>query len=349
MICTAARGGMRAMVDSYEMDGLFSRWNIRLLFTHNEGGIIGRLVLAGRAYLALLGMLVTGQVRLLHCHTAMRGSFWRKSIFSLSALAFRVPVVFHLHGSEMKSFVSSQPKILRRLIGWILEKQTRVIVLSTSWENYVRSIAPRARVVVLPNYVRLPDLATRTPSENKNNIRTLFLGLVCHRKGVYDLLPAFREALLAVPNLHLIIGGNGEVDQARGVASELGISEQVTFTGWISGEDKRAQLQAADIYVLPSHNEGLPVSLLEAMSWQLPVLTTRVGGIAELVREGIDGYLVAGGDRPALTLALSRLASDAGLRARMGHAGRQRVEELFSMELVLPKLESIYSELAGKR
>lgn len=340
---------MRAVVDRYELDGLFIKWNIRLLFTHCEGSVGSRLVFASRAYLTFLGMLITAQVRLLHCHAAMRGSFWRKSVFSLSALALRVPVVFHLHGSEMKTFVSGQPVLLRRLISWILERQTRVIVLSESWKDYIQSIAPNARVWVIPNYVQLPDLATRTAPTGETNVRALFLGLVGQRKGVYDLLSAFADALSLAPNLHLVIAGNGEVEQARRLASELGILEHVTFTGWLNGEDKLAELRAADFYVLPSHNEGLPVSLLEAMSWQMPVVSTLVGGIPELVRGGIDGYLIEPGDRPALTLALSNLASNMAQRTSMGREARQRVKELFSAEVVLPRLESVYAELTELR
>lgn len=345
MICTAARGGMRSVVEAYQTDGLFERWNVILLSPHVEGTILVRLFTALKTFLIFIGLLLRRRVSLVHCHAAMKGSFWRKSLFALVAKMSGVPVVFHLHGSEMKTFVERQPKMLQRLISRVLESQSVVVVLSESWRDYVRLIAPQATIQILSNYVRLPDLSNKSDRSNQTDIEFLFLGVIGKRKGIYDLLPAFKTALSVVPELKLIIGGNGEVERAREVVAELGIADRVIFAGWINGEEKIRRLQQAQIYVLPSHNEGLPVSLLEAMSWQVPVISTRVGGIPELVRDNVDGILINAGDQNALSAALIRLAQHADLRSTMGTAGRLQVERKFSMDVVLPQLESIYSGL----
>jgi glycosyltransferase involved in cell wall biosynthesis len=345
MICTAARGGMRSVVERYSADGLFSRWNVVLLSSHIEGGFILRLTTAAQAFFLFIGLLLRRRVSLVHCHAAMRGSFWRKSLFSLTARAAGVPVIFHLHGSEMKTFVDKQPVFLRRFISWILAKQSVVIVLTDSWRIYIKSISPRASIQVLSNYVDLPALSENASKYNDTDVHLLFLGLVGMRKGVYDLLPAFRDAITKVPGLRLIIGGNGEVGQAKVLAAQLNIDDRVLFAGWVSGEDKINYLCQADIYILPSYNEGLPVSLLEAMSWQIPVISTRVGGIPELVRDGIDGLLVDAGDHAAISSAIIKLSQDAGLRRQMGKAARDQVECNFSKQVVLPKIEELYSSL----
>ena len=106
--------------------------------------------------------------------------------------------------------------------------------------------------------------------------------------------------------------------RARALTVELNIENHVVFAGWVSGEEKENLLSRVNIYVLPSYNEGLPVSLLEAMSWQVPVISTRVGGIPELVREGIDGLLIEAGDRAAFSLAIVTLAKDPDLRKKRG-------------------------------
>lgn len=342
MICTAARGGMRAVVEGYKADGLFSRWNVILLSPHVEGGLMLRLVTALQALVRFIGLLILQRVSLVHCHAAMKGSFWRKSIFALLARVAGVPVIFHLHGSEMKPFVDSQPLLLQRLIAWLLAKQSVVVVLSESWLHYVKSISPKANVEILPNYVVLPDLRAKSESD-LDKVNFLFLGVVGTRKGVYDLLPAFKTAVTEVPTLRLTIGGNGEVEQAQKIASELGIDSKILFAGWVSGEDKLKLLQQAHIYVLPSYNEGLPVSLLEAMSWQVPVISTRVGGIPELVRDGVDGVLIEAGDQVALASAIIKLAKEIGLRNQMGSAAREQVEQNFSKLAVLPRLERLYA------
>lgn len=349
MVCTAARGGMRAVVEGYQADGIFDRWNVVLLNPHAEDTLAARLKMAASALLRFLVLLISRQVALVHCHSAMRGSFWRKSIFALLARAFGIPVLFHLHGSEMKTFVNSQPRVLQGLIAWILSKQTVVVVLSKSWLEYIEGIAPTARVEILPNYVNLPTLHSPVEAANHGLTNVLFLGLVGVRKGVYDLLPAFKKALASAPDLRLTIGGNGEVDKAQALAQELGISDKVHFAGWVSGADKLRLLSQAQVYTLPSHNEGLPVSLLEAMSWNVPVVTTRVGGIPELVRDGVDGLLIDAGDQEALANALADLALNVDRRTIMGIEARSQVERTFSAGVVIPRLDGLYRAVLSKR
>jgi glycosyltransferase involved in cell wall biosynthesis len=345
MICTAGRGGIRSVVEGYLSDGLFSRWNVLLLYSHVEGGPVIRLAAAVKALFRLIFLLLMRRVDLVHCHVSNQTSFLRKSIFALAARLFGVPVVFHLHGSETKKFVDNQPALLQRFIGWNLAKQSMVVVLSDSWLHYVKSISPRANVEVLPNYVELPELPSNAARGNEGVLDILFLGMVGTRKGIYDLLPAFKDVLAQFPQLRLIIGGNGEVERAQALAMALKIENHVVFTGWVNGEEKLDLLRQAQIYVLPSYNEGFPVSLLEAMSWQIPVISTRVGGIAELVREGVDGLLIDAGDRTALSSAIINLTENAVLRQNMGVEARDNVEHNFSKCVVLPRLEGFYRAL----
>ncbi len=345
MICTAGRGGMLSVVEGYKADGLFDRWNIEFLSSHVEGGLTLRLVIAMKAFLRLIGLLITKQVKLVHCHSAMRSSFWRKSLLALTSRFFGVPVIFHLHGSEMKPFVEAQPYFLKRLIAWSLKKQSVVIVLSKSWLSYVKSISPMANVKIIPNYVELPDLNNRKKHTPDEDIVVLFLGLLGKRKGIYDLLPAFKDALQHVPSLRLIIGGNGEVKQVQNLITQLNIDKNAELVGWVSGDLKADLLSRAQIFVLPSYNEGLPVSLLEAMSWQVPVITTRVGGIPEQVRDGLDGVLIDPGDCVALSSAIVELASSDKLRQKMGKSAREHVESKYSKDIILPKLDGLYRSL----
>ncbi len=348
MVCTAGRGGMLSVIESYRLDGLFDRWGVRLFSPHDEGSLARRLYLAAVEILRFIVEILTHRVTLVHCHAAELGSFWRKSIFGLLARARRIPVLFHLHGAEMKDFYDAQAAPIRRLITWILERYSAVVVLSPSWADWVHSVAPGARVFVLHNYVRMPAIERRHDA-GEEPIKVLFLGIIGHRKGVYDLLPAFAQALDARPGMKLLIGGNGEVEQARARAAELGLADSVEFLGWVGADRRDELLAAADVFVLPSYNEGLPISLLEAMSWGVPVVSTTVGGIPELIRDGTDGFLLEAGDVPALARSLIELASDASLRERMGRAGREQVAEAFSREAVLPRLEQLYAEVSGGR
>ena len=154
-------------------------------------------------------------------------------------------------------------------------------------------------------------------------------------------MPAFKDALAEFPMLHLTVGGNGEVEKARALAEELGIERRVAFAGWVSGETKAGLLGRSASLFCPPIMKGFQSVCLEAMSWQIPVVSTRVGD-TDLVRNGVDGFLIEAGDRTALSSAIVDLAKDAGLREQMGMEGRSRVQREFSKAAVLPKLEDVY-------
>lgn len=347
MLCTGARGGMRSVIESYANAGLFARWNVRLLYSHVDGGAARR---AGAGVVALLrfaALLARGRVGLLHAHAATGVSFWRKAMFASLARAAGVPVVWHVHGAEMRSFYAAHGASGRARIRHQLEAAARVVVLSRSWRDFVLDIAPRAQVEIIVNHVQVPRAQDcRHPHAG---LTVLFLGMLGQRKGIYDLLPAFKGVAQRVGGMRLLVGGNGEVEQTAQAVRDLGLADTVEVLGWVAGAAKQALLAQADVFVLPSYNEGLPVSVLEAMSYGVPVISTRVGGIPELVREGVDGYLIDAGDRSALEDRLWRLAADAALRRAMGDAARARIEAEYSEAAVLPVLEAMYAQLLTAR
>ena len=346
MICTQARGGMRSVVEAYARDGVFERWGFEFLWTHREGSAFLRVVTAAKAYFRLLSLLFRNQISFMHVHAAMRGSFWRKSIFAATARRFGVPSIIHLHGSEMKTFYNSLSASRRLAVRRSLERAEAVIVLSESWREFVSQIAPGARLVVINNYVSLPSpVPLAVP---KKEFSVLFLGLLGHRKGIFDLLESWPSILSAIPEARLRVGGNGEVDAAKAKAESLGISNSVEFLGWVDGEQKLDLLKQTDTFVLPSYNEGLPMSVLEAMSWAKPVVTTKVGGIPELVTDQVDGLLIQAGDQLALSSALIRLGRDFEFRTQIGLAGRKRIADRFSDQAVLPLLESVYRQVLNR-
>ncbi|KAA2236918.1 glycosyltransferase family 4 protein [Salinarimonas soli] len=344
MIWNAARGGMRSVVEGYVQDGFVASQGVHLIHSYADGSFVHRQMVLARALAQFARMLVTEPVGLVHIHAAMRGSFWRKSLFARMARARGVPVLLHLHGSEMKAFYERQSPRLQAAITGQLELATRVLVLSESWRDFVQIVAPGARVVVVPNYVTVPPQIVRPRTSNTT---LLFLGLIGPRKGTYDLLRAFARASSEYPSLRLVLGGNGEVEEARRLSAELGIAERVDFRGWVGPQERVSLLADADVYVLPSYNEGLPMSVLEAMAAGLPVITTDVGGIPELITNGRDGVLVTPGDINALAAAITRLAYTAEERERLGAAARARVLQHYSHGVVIKLLDAVYAETSA--
>jgi glycosyltransferase involved in cell wall biosynthesis len=339
-------GGVAAVVGVYRAGGLFAQYPIRYLATHRDGGGLLKLRTAAGALLRFAGMLLAGQVSLLHCHTASRNSFWRKAPFFLLAFLFRVPAILHLHGGEFHLFYEKESGPLKqRLIRFIFDHAAHVLVLSGRWRQWVAGISRNPHISILYNPVQLPvlpDWSQRVPGQ------TLFFGRLGRGKGVYDLLAAARELKARHPGLQLALGGDGEVDQARAAAAEQGIGANTQFLGWVRGAQKTQALERAMIYTLPSYNEGMPMSILEAMAYGLPVLATPVGGIPEVISDGVEGYLVAPGDVPALAQRWHELLADPALARRMGEAARVKVAAHFSTEAVLPQLGALYQSLGAR-
>jgi glycosyltransferase involved in cell wall biosynthesis len=185
------------------------------------------------------------------------------------------------------------------------------------------------------------DAAPRAPA------RILFLGRLGHAKGTYDLLQAVHLLLARHPDIELVLVGDGDAAAAHQAAQKLGLGAHVVLPGWVAGAAKAQLLANATVFVLPSYAEGLPMSLLEAMAAGLAVIASAVGGIPEIVTDGIEGRLVEPGDVPALAHALDRVLSDCAVRARMGRAGRAKAESAFASRLVVPQVEKIYRQLGA--
>ena len=163
------------------------------------------------------------------------------------------------------------------------------------------------------------------------------------------------DVLLAVRRLRdrgvdavlCMVGDGPDRDAVEQRAHDLDIVRQCLFVGY---QDEVAPYYAAfDALILPSANEGTPVSAIEALAGGRPVVATRVGGVPDVVRDGVDGFLVEPGDVAAMADRLAELAGDSELRARMGAAGRDRVLERYSVERLLDDMDRLYRELLDSK
>ncbi len=285
---------------------------------------------AGRVALRMLELRLAGRLALVHLNVAERGSIWRKGVLLAWARLLGVPVLLHLHAAQVIAFHAGLGPVRRRLVGAMFRQASRVVVLGGPWRDWVAGLGvPASRIAVVRNGVPRPVAApTRRPAGLP--FRLLFLGNLSARKGVPELLDALASPALAGVAVHLTLAGGGAAAFRERVAA-LGLEPRVTFTGWLDAQAVAACLAAADALVLPSHDEGLPLVILEALGLGLPVVTTPVGAIPEVLREGETALLVPPGDATALAAALARLVGDEGLRERLGAAGRALYEREFTL------------------
>lgn len=338
-----APGGMSAVVCSYRDAGLFEAAAVRYLNTYTAPGVRTQLRVFGAALLRFGRALAVGDVRLLHVHSASRGSFWRKSLLCAMARFAGVPYLFHIHSGEFLAFHERGCGVLGR---WWIKRTLcgagAVLVLTPGWLARMRAAFGEARFLVAPNPV---VVAARAPAARGGGHRLLFLGRIRQKKGAFDLLRAFAAVRQAVPGAMLVMAGDGEVGDGVRLSQELGIADAVEFTGWIEGEAKQRALDQAQVFVLPSYFEGLPIGVLEAMASGLLVVASPVGGIPDVIDDGVHGLLVAAGDVDALSLALVTALRDSDATNRMVAAAWQRVQQ-HEAGTVMQRVLAIYDEIA---
>ena len=338
----AGMGGIRTVVEGYIQAGLFDEIDCTYVTTHRPGspGTKVLAALSGWARVAL--RLITLDSPLVHIHLSSRASFWRKSVVCLLARLARRPYLLHVHGSEFAQFYEECSPRARRIVRGVLARATLVLALSQAWRETLREISPRARLEVLTNAVPLPPLEElRRPGRGRPTL--LFLGEVARHKGVLELARAFAQVTDRVGQLQLVYGGTGSArEEVRELTAQLKLGDRVEFTGWLEAQRKRAAFAGATIFVLPSYVEGMPMALLEAMSWGLPTIATAVGGVPEVITHEVNGLLVPPGDIEALAAAVARLMGDPALRRQLGEAARETIATRFSIGTAVERLIGIY-------
>jgi glycosyltransferase involved in cell wall biosynthesis len=296
--------------------------DLRAIPTHADGSAARRLRAWATGSLRVLGLLATRRVDVLHVHVSERGSVLRKSILVAAARAARVPVLLHCHGARFFDWYPTLPAPALRAIARTFRLANLVVTLGEpSRARYVDLLGlDPDRVAVAPNAITLPE---RVPDRGGQiTIGVLFLGRFGDRKGSADVLAAMVELPAEVQEITTLrMAGDGEVDETRTLAAELGV--QADITGWLTPAERDQALRAAQIFVLPSRQEELPMAMLEAMGWGLAPIVTPVGSIPEVITDERNGLLVAPGEIAELSKAIQRVLTDDDLRARLADAARE--------------------------
>lgn len=346
------RGGIASVVSAIRDEGFFEWARVRYVATHVHGGPARKASQFTGAVIAATARLASGRVLLAHAHVSSNGSFWRKALLLWIARCFGVPTIFHLHSGGFDEYATRRPggALRRRCIRRTLEASDCVIVLSERWAAWVRKFAPKSRIRIVGNPVRVPDHVPHAldPAHALRARNVLYLGLICDAKGSFDLLQAWARFRERVTGWRLVIGGNGEVERFLAEAERLGVGEDVDYLGWVSGDKKEQELARAAVFVLPSYKEGMPVAILEAMAYGAAVIATPVGGVPDMMVADRHGLLVKAGDVVALTEAMVRLAETPDLRSRLTVEARAHVMGHYTSARVVDQLKGIYREMGQK-
>ncbi len=297
------------------------------------------------AMVSLIVRLTISSVDIVHIHVSMGASIPRKCLLAQLAFLFGKPVVMHTHGGEFAKQFPAMPSWLQTFVRRTFQRCAAIITLAETWRSFyvdVLGIDP-ARTLILKNPVNLP--ATTPPSPPAPPVRLLYLGMLSAPKGAFDLIEAMANIDQAKRSkLHLTMAGHGQLEEAKARVAAAGLDEIIELRGWINTDERDELLKKTHIFVLPSHYEGLPMALLEAMSFGLAPIATPVGGIPDVLRDGENGLLVPTEEPRVLADAILRLAGDDGLRQRLSQAARSSVEP-YSADGYAEALIEIYQSL----
>jgi glycosyltransferase involved in cell wall biosynthesis len=302
-----------------------------------------------KSLIHLINQFIKGNVELVHLHMTERGDIVRTMLIILVCQAFHKPFILHAHGAEFHTFFEALPRIYRTLISRAFQKADFLITLSQSWKHYYTdncNLQPE-KVIVVRNPVEIPPLPLKQKGCETTVI--LSLGRVGKRKGSFDLIKAFSQLpTQARQSSKLVLAGDGDLKEAEALIESLNLKDNVSLTGWLDSQQRNQLLEQADIFVLPSYNEGLPLALLEAMAWSLSVITTPVGGIPEVITDQVNGLLIQPGDIEGLSLALSKLISNAELRNTLGEHARKSVQP-FDVADYTKSIQNLYMYTIASR
>jgi glycosyltransferase involved in cell wall biosynthesis len=294
--------------------------------------------------------------QILHTHTAKAGTVGR--VAALLTGSRRPPIVVHtFHGHVLRGYFGPVRSLFFRLLErWLASRTTALVAVSPQVRDDLVSlgIAPRERFAIIRLGIELDERIAADQDDRAESRRYLgipderfaigWIGRMTPVKRTDDVLVAFKRLRDGGVDATLCMVGDGP-DRAglEQRAYELGIVRDTLFLGY--QEDVAPFYAAFDALVLPSSNEGTPVSVIEALGAGRPVVATRVGGVPDIVRDGEDGFLVEPGATDELADRLARLARDPALRERMGKQGRERVLPRYAVDRLVGDMDQLYRSL----
>jgi glycosyltransferase involved in cell wall biosynthesis len=317
---------------------------VRVIDTRGTGGNGGMVLHFLKSVGLVLASGATGRLGIMHIHMNANGSAVRKSMLCLLGNLFGAPVILHLHGADFREFYFRLPAAGQKILRFVLNSARYVIVLGGGWREFLVAnigVEPH-KIVIVPNGVPRPTEAAKPALASRESVHITFLGRLGARKGVPELLEAFQSPQLLTRSWTATIAGDGQVEEFRAAAAKVGLKDRVTLPGWVDRDTAHGLLRRSEIFVLPSHQEAMPIAILEALAHGLAVVATPVGAIPEFLTDGQTAVLVPPGAPRELADALARLIDDADERRRLGAAGYQLFLNSLDISVIAERLLKLY-------
>lgn len=338
---TRSKGGMATVLDGIKNNKLLnSNHNINFHDSYIDGNIIKRLIFSVIAYIKF--KTIYSKYDIFHIHMASYGSVFRKGYYIKFLNKKNKKIILHVHGGAYLKFYEGLSENKKRKVREIWDKCDCVIVLSEVWKRNFENIFNHKNIVVVNNGIDIKQYEEGKSIDKKDNF--LFLGKIVKAKGVYDLVSAIEQIIEKYPNILVYMAGEGETNQLEQIINKKNLNNNIKLVGWIDFETKLKLLKDVSTVILPSYNEGLPMALLEGMASGKVVIGTNVGGIPELIEEGINGFVIEPGDINELSKSIIKIIDDNELVEKISQNNIKKIKKAFSGKKMYETIDKLYNE-----
>lgn len=335
---TSVKGGMTSVARNYIDHAKGENYEIRYIPDYITASKPIQIAYFIYRYFQIFSLLAFGKYDMVHLHTTEKGSTIRKGLISCLARLFNVPYIIHLH-LEYRQFYDSLPRFAKLIVRKFFQKSACNIMLSEDMAGCIREIAPDTKICVIPNGVNVPNENPYNPQAQN----VLFLGCLCDRKGIWDVLECIKKLDSTLDkDVKFMLCGDGEIEKVKRKIELLEISHRISHIGWINEGEKQAIFKSSALNILPSYQEGLPMTILETMAYGIPNISTNISGIPSIIHDGENGLLIEPGDVDALADKIAKLMSNDKLRQKFSENAYNLIKQKYSISQMIDKTEAIY-------
>lgn len=331
------RGGITSVIRAHQKGEQWKNFHCKWIETHIDKNGSLKLLYFCKGWIQFILNLPFYEI--VHIHTSEPPSAIRKALFLWWAKLWKKKIIVHFHAFSPETTINGK---YQNVYKYLFTHADKVIVLSQLWEKYVNNTFHLGnKIQVIYNPCTTEILPDRYPKQNI----ILYAGTVNARKGYADMIKAFAKIASQYPEWKVVFAGNGEIDKGKILAKDLGIESQTQFLGWINGKDKDKAFKEASIFCLPSYAEGFPMAVLDAWAYGLPVITTPVGGIPDIAKDGENLLLFQPGNYDQLAVQMKRLIKDSALREKIQKQSLILATTKFNINTINKEIEDLYKSL----
>ena len=334
------KGGVSSVVAMHSKS-ISNQCSIHHIYSHTPGSMLRKFIVMFKGLLICPWVILRNNIDLVHIHGSAHSSFPRKAFFMLIAKLTGRKVIYHMHSSAADQYFSSRPEIRARFRRWLMDQYDAMIVLSEYWKSALQE-KTKTDIITVFNSVEKHTL----PSPDKTDKFIVFsIGIVGHRKGTYDILKIAKNLSHHKDIEFRIAGGGPDFDKLKQLCADEKLDDMITWLGWIGPEERDKEMANADIFLLPSYHEGMPMAILEGMCADLPIISTPVGGIPDCIVEGKTGFLVNPGEINDFANRILQLKNNPELLSAIAKASGERASTVFSPEQFAENVMTVYRKV----